>query len=59
MREHFLRGFLQIGFFILVMGVLLALLSPRDSGEFVVSVCSSGIGLALVVGSVLVARLFK
>lgn len=59
MSPDALRGFLQIGFFVGVGGLVLAFLQPPDSAEFVVSVCSAGIGLALVVGVVIVSRLFR
>lgn len=57
MDRNFLRGFLQIGFFVGCGGFLLTFLQPPDSPEFVVSVLSGVLGLALVVG-VLVANYF-
>ncbi|TVR24492.1 MAG: hypothetical protein EA396_00770 [Anaerolineaceae bacterium] len=59
MIRESLKGFLQIGFFIMVAGLCSALLVPRDSGEFVISVCSSVIGLTLVVGVVTIFRLMR
>lgn len=59
MARESLRGFLQLGFFLLVAGGITAVLLPPDSGEFVLSVCSSGIGLALVVGAILAYRLLQ
>ena len=59
MNRDALRGFLQIGCFIFAMGLCSALAQPRESGEFVVSICSSGIGLLLIAGAVLVMRLTK
>ena len=54
-----LRGFLQIGFF-LSAGSLCSVVSvPRDSGEFVISVCSGAIGLTMIGGSILAWRLLR
>jgi hypothetical protein len=55
--HEYLRGFLQIGIFVGGCGFLLALFQPRNSPEFVVSLCSGAIGLVLVAGVVLVSRL--
>ncbi len=54
-----LKGFLRIGFFIGGCGLLMAFLEPRDSSEFVLSVCSALMGGALVLGVVLVMRLTR
>lgn len=59
MPPDVLRGFLQIGMFVLVGGLVSAWLQPRDSGEFVISLCSSAVGLALVLGVLLAHRLMK
>lgn len=54
-RDGF-KAFIQAGAFFFIGGAALALLQPRDSGEFVVSICSSGIGLALVILGVILVR---
>ncbi|MFN8531818.1 MAG: hypothetical protein U0670_24695 [Anaerolineae bacterium] len=51
-----LKGFLRIGVFVGGCGLVLALVEPRDSAEFVVSVCSALIGTVLVLGVLLVNR---
>ena len=51
-----LQGFLRLGMWLTVCGGLLALLLPRDSGEFVLSVCSAGLGIALLLGTMLMIR---
>jgi hypothetical protein len=51
-----LKGFLRIGIFIGVTGFVLALMQPRDSDEFVVSVCSGMIGLIIITGVIIVLR---
>jgi hypothetical protein len=56
MQRDALRGFLQIGVFIGVTGFLLALFQPRSSGEFVASICSGVIGMAIVLGVIIVYR---
>jgi uncharacterized membrane protein len=59
MTHDALRGFLQLGFFIFAAGLCSAVLQPRESGEFVISICSSSIGLILIVGSVILWRFMK
>jgi hypothetical protein len=59
MAREALRGFLQVGFFIAVTGACSALLLPPESGEFVLSVCASGVGIALVAGSIAIWRLMR
>jgi hypothetical protein len=51
-----LKGFLRIGIFIGGTGFVLALMQPRDSDEFVVSVCSGMIGLVMVIGVIVALR---
>ncbi|WP_162909310.1 hypothetical protein [Aggregatilinea lenta] len=51
-----LRAFFRIGAFIGVCGLLLVLVEPRDSPEFVLSVCSALIGGLLMLGVVIVTR---
>jgi hypothetical protein len=45
-----LRSFLRGGVFIAGLALLLMLIVPRDSAEFVVSTCSLLIGLTLMLG---------
>jgi hypothetical protein len=52
-----LRAFLRLGMFIGGGGLLLALVNPTDSGEFVVSVCSAVMGGVLVVMAALMIRM--
>lgn len=59
MNREALEGFLRIGVFIAGAGICSALMLPRDSGEFVVSVCSSMIGLLLIAGVVVAFRMAK
>ncbi len=59
MARDSLHGFLQLGFFILGAGLCSALFQPSDSGEFVVSLCSAGLGLALVAGVVVLWRVMR
>lgn len=48
MTPDVLRSFFRIGIFVTGLSVLLALVNPTDSAEFVVSVCSIMIGLTLL-----------
>lgn len=57
MKHDSLRGFLQIGIFIGISGFLLALVQPRDSAEFIVSICSGFIGLTLVLAVIAVQKI--
>ncbi|PJF23143.1 MAG: hypothetical protein CUN56_02460 [Phototrophicales bacterium] len=59
MARESLRGFLQIAFFLVLAGICSALAVPKDSPEFVVSVCSSVIGILLLVAVVGFWRILK
>jgi hypothetical protein len=52
-----LRAFFRIGVFLGVCGLLLALVEPRHSPEFILSLCSAGIGGALMLGVAITVRL--
>ncbi|MBI5671165.1 MAG: hypothetical protein HZC41_24475 [Chloroflexi bacterium] len=56
MDVEVLKGFLRIGVLVGGCGLLLALTQPPGTAEFVLSVCSALIGLALVAGVLLVNR---
>lgn len=55
MNPEALRAFMRAGVFIAGLALLLVFAVPRESAEFVASVCSLMLGLALVFGSGLVA----
>lgn len=59
MNRELLRGFLQIGVFVGGGGFLLAFFTPRDSAEYVVSVCSGVIGTLLILAVVGLSRLMR
>jgi hypothetical protein len=48
MTPEFLSGFLRAGIFITLISLVLILIVRQGSAEFIVSICSLGIGLALV-----------
>ncbi len=48
MTPEALHGFLRAGVFIALVSLVLVLGVPRDSAEFVVSVCSLTVGVTLV-----------
>lgn len=52
-----LRGLLGLGSFIGVGGLILTFLQPPGSAEQVLSVCSAGMGGALIGSVILVTRL--
>ncbi len=56
LKRSALRGFLQIGLFVGLTGLGLALIEPRGSPEFVLSVCSAAMGAALVVAVAVMIR---
>ena len=54
-----LRAFLQLGVFICGCGAVTAVMLPRDSAEFYVSLCNVAIGLALTGGVIAFVRLTR
>ncbi len=58
-RSEVLQAFFRIGTFIAVGGVVLALLNPTDSGEFVISVLSAVMGGLLMLGVAIMVRLSR
>jgi hypothetical protein len=55
MNQQALRLFLRSGVFVAGVALVLMLVEPRDSAEFVVSTCSLMIGLVLILGAGLLA----
>ncbi len=55
-RLEALRGFLRIGMFIGGCGLLMALIEPRNSPEFVLSLCSALMGGTLVIAVAIAVR---
>jgi hypothetical protein len=58
-RFDALRGFFRIGMFIGFCGLVMALVEPRHSAEFVLSVCSALMGGALILGVLIITRLMR
>ncbi len=56
MDKEVLKGFARIGIFIGGGGLVLLLVEPRSSPEFVVSLCSTILGGLLLLGVVLINR---
>ncbi len=56
MDKEVLKGFARIGIFIGGGGLVLLLVEPRNSPEFVVSLCSTILGGLLLLGVVLINR---
>ena len=54
-----LRNFFRIGMFIGFCGLVLVFVQPRNSPEFVLSICSALMGVALMLGVVIVTRLSR
>ena len=57
MNPDALRAYFRLGVWVLLASLILVIAVPRNSPEFVVSLCSVGVGLALIAG-VLVLRRF-
>lgn len=57
MNRNLLRGFLQIGIFVGGGGVLLAFIQPKDSPEFIASICSAVVGFTLLIVVILFHRM--
>jgi len=56
MDREILKGFARIGIFIGGGGLVLLLLEPHNSPEYVVSMCSTILGGLLLLGVVLINR---
>ena len=56
MDRDILKGYARIGIFIGGSGLILLFLEPRNSPEFVVSLCSSIVGGVLLLGVMLLGR---
>lgn len=54
-----LRGFFRIGVFIGFCGFVMIFFQPRNSPEFVLSICSTLIGGILMLGVVIIMRLSR
>lgn len=59
MSPEALRAFFRFGVWITVVALILVFAVPRDSAEFVVSVCSLSTGLALLGLVTLVSRITR
>lgn len=59
MDREILKGFARIGFFVGGGGLVMLFLEPRNSPEWVVSLCSALIGAVLILGAVLIIRWTK
>jgi hypothetical protein len=59
MNRNALQGLLAMGIFVGGGGLILAFFQPQDSPEFVVSLCSTGIGLALIGLAVFLNHMFR
>lgn len=51
-----LQGFLRLGMWVTVCGLLMIFLQPPGSAGFVLSVCSAAIGLAIIVAVIVALR---
>jgi len=56
MNPEILKGFARIGIFIGLGGLVLALIEPRSSPEYIVSLCSAILGGLLLLGVVIIGR---
>ncbi len=55
-KVEILRNFFRLGAFIGLCGLLLVFVEPRDSPEFVLSVCSALMGGALMLAVAIMLR---
>jgi len=58
-KTEVLRGFFRIGMFIGGCGLLMAFIEPRNSPEFVLSICSAMMGGVLMLGVAIVVRMSR
>lgn len=59
MYRDALRGFLQVALLVGGGGFVLAFFQPRDSAEFVVSICSGIVGVMLLLGVLVLGRITR
>lgn len=59
MNRDGLKGLLQLGFFFTGLSVCSLAFQPPDSAEFVLSVCSLGIGLTILGLTVLLILMMR
>lgn len=59
MRRDALKGLLQIGFFLTGLSFCSLIFQPPGSGEFVVSACSMGIGLTVLLLAAVVVLMMR
>lgn len=57
--RQMLQGFFRLGIFVGACGLIMVFIQPRDSAEYVVSICSALVGGVLVLGTVIVARVMR
>jgi hypothetical protein len=55
--RELLQGFLRIGFFVGGCSFIMLFIQPRNSPEFIISLCSTLIGGVLISGVILVMKL--
>lgn len=59
MQRDVLQSFVRIGIFVGGGGLILLLIEPRQSPEWIVSLCSAVVGAALILGALVVGRVMK
>jgi hypothetical protein len=59
MNPDALRAYFRMGMWVTLVALVLVLAVPRDTPEFVVSVCSLAVGLALTGVVALLSRLMR
>ncbi|MAS33363.1 MAG: hypothetical protein CL610_05115 [Anaerolineaceae bacterium] len=59
MSPDALRAFFRMGVWVTIVALILVVTVPRESAEFVVSICSLGVGVALISVVLLVQRLLR
>jgi hypothetical protein len=59
MDSEVLKGFARIGFFVGGGGLVMLFFQPRNSPEWVISLCSALIGGTIILGTVALSRWMK
>lgn len=59
MKRDALKGLLQMGFFLTGLSLCSILYQPRDSAEFVVSFCSLGLGLLILLMAIIMILMLR
>ena len=59
MGPEALRAYFRLGMWVTLVALILVLVLPRDGAEYVISICSLGVGVTLMTLIFIVGRFMK